>query len=392
LKKIALYTESFPPKSGGVAVAQYNIYHLLKNEYDIKVFVYYEDLDFTDSIVIKRKPSKWLFGVLKKIILFYLKRISKTDNFHQTLEIFKTQLSIGRLNKHLKAFNPDYILIPDHYLPIRSLKKPNGSKLFWGAHHNYSRFTNNPLTEIAGWADIHVCQNMEKKASIKADVSICPSNYMVTVFKTTLREDIPVCKIYNFMVPELLNNIEPSVLPKFLASKRIVYMPSAGSSVKGKRYIFEIVRRLSVMTNGSIGFYLSGTIPSDLKFELDNLKEASIYCPGHLSWEGNLAIVKSCYLGITPNLVENFSYAILEAQTVGVPFVAFDTGGNKEMIENEITGYIVPYIDIEGIIKQTILLLENENKRNKMGELAKKKCNTTFHPDVIREQYLRLLN
>jgi len=41
-----------------------------------------------------------------------------------------------------------------------------------------------------------------------------------------------------------------------------------------------------------------------------------------------------CFIGISPNLEENFSNAILEAQTSGVPFVSFDTGGNKEIVIN----------------------------------------------------------
>lgn len=390
-KRIALYTESFPPKSGGVSVAQYNIYHLLKDVYDIKVYVFYEEIDFTDTNIIKRRANPWIFNILKYLLKVYLRRIDKTDRFGQTIEAFRAQLSVQRMNQQLKRFNPDFIMIPDHYLPIRGLKKNKKSKVFWCAHHNYSRFSNNPLIQSNNWADLHVCQSMEKKASGKANFILSPSKYMAQICEDTLQKK-PLMVIHNFIVPGIIEKIEPSPPLDLNQSQRMIYIPSAGTELKGKRYIFEIVRRLSLLSDHSVSFYLSGHIPDDLKMELSTLQDTIIFAPGHLSWEENIAIVKTCYLGITPTLVENFSYAILEAQTSGIPFITFDTGGNKELIENAKTGFVVSYLDIENLLLKVSYLLNNNEIRNKMGAMAKEKCENEFSPGALQEHYMKVLD
>jgi glycosyltransferase involved in cell wall biosynthesis len=68
-------------------------------------------------------------------------------------------------------------------------------------------------------------------------------------------------------------------------------------------------------------------MPPDLEFELSLLKDTQIYRPGHVSWKKNIALMSSCTLCITPNIIENYSNAILEAQTLQIPVVAFETGG-----------------------------------------------------------------
>jgi len=392
-KKIAIYTESFPPKSGGVAVAQYNLYHLLKNLYDIKIFVYSEDNDSFDNEVIKRKAPRSLFFFLRFFVLAYLRfRVKKQSSFASTLNIFKTGLRIKRLNKELHRFNPDYIIMPDHFLPIYNIQKTSNCKLFWAAHHNYSRFTNNPLLQT-DWADLYVCQNMEYKAFKKADGLICPSNYMQGIANNTLKPTFKSHVIYNFLSTDLLSSIEPRFIYEEVnlqVNYPIIYLPSAGTIVKGKKYIFEIIRRIGAQMNNKVVFYLSGPIPSDLKYELNTIQGAFIFAPGNISWEHNLGIVKTCSIGVTPNLVENFSYAILEAHFLGLPFVAFDTGGNNEIIEDNSSGFIVPYLGIEQLIEKTMFLLNNLDKRDAFGKNAESRCKRLFSKEVILDQYAAL--
>ena len=390
--KIALYTRSFPPKGGGIATSHFNIYNLLKKDYDIKVFVYGEFENSTTSHVFKRKTWPWLNALVMLLIKFNFRKRAKKSNFNNTAKIINCFIPIMRLNKHLRRFQPDIILIADNFVPGYLLKKPKVSKLVCFAHHNYIRFRNNILFEDNDWLDIDVAHSMELKAMRRVDAIISPSEYMISSYKDTTYKNKPIYNIPNFIEEKVLHSISnkttvPSVFPK---DKKVVYIPSAGSVVKGKRYVFEIIRRLASF-DSNLRFYLSGTIPDVLSYELSPFK-SKIYAPGHIKWEDNFVNVMQCYLAITPNLEENFSNAILEAQTVGVPFVAFDTGGNKEIIIDNITGHIVPYLDVEALIAISIKVIQNEEMQKTLGKESLINSQKRFNSHVILQKYHTVLN
>lgn len=390
--KIALYTPSFPPKGGGIASVHFQLYYLLKEKYNVKVFIYQDKSEnVQNKEFIYCDTPKWWLKILVIFEKFYLKRISKTDTFSHTKRIINAIYPIWKLNKPLKQFAPDIIIIPDNFVPAYALKKPQKSKLIWYSHHNYLRFRANPFFSPENWADIDVARSMERKALKKADAVICPSQYMVEEYYRAYNHKVPVVKIYNYFEVKLAEAISPKNPFQDNMKFPIVYIPSGGSEIKGKRYSYEIVRRLSNYFNHQIGFYISDYIPPDMQIELETIGNSYIHTPGHLPWEINLAIVKSCTIGISPTLAENFSAAILEAHSIGLPFVAFDTGGNKEIISNGKTGYIVPYLDVENLIFYSFELLKNNELVKKYSNSSEKHCASLINSNEILNEYKKCI-
>lgn len=267
------------------------------------------------------------------------------------------------------------------------LKVPKNAKLVCFAHHNYSRFKNQPLLVDQDWLDLSIANSMECKSMQKVNAVIAPSNYMIERFKNTTYASKPIFLIPNFMESSIFSTIleqskQHSVFP---VGKKVIYIPSAGSDIKGKRFVFEIVRRL-LKVDKDVFFYLSGNLPGDLSFELESY-DGNIYAPGHVTWEENLKNVMQCYMGVSPNIEENFSYAILEGQASGVPFVAFDTGGNKEIIIDGVTGFIVPYLDVEALIEKSVVMLNSAEQQACFKISSVERCHTRFNSDVILENY-----
>ena len=50
------------------------------------------------------------------------------------------------------------------------------------------------------------------------------------------------------------------------------------------------------------------------------------------------------------SIAENFPLVILEAMSCGLPIVAFDVGGVKEVLEHEKTGYLASYLNVPNLI------------------------------------------
>lgn len=65
---------------------------------------------------------------------------------------------------------------------------------------------------------------------------------------------------------------------------------------------------------------------------------------------------------------ESFGVAAVEAMSCGVPVIATDVDGFKEVIEDEQTGYIVPRKDEVAMAEKMYELMIDNNKRKKMGE------------------------
>lgn len=385
--KIALYTQSFPPKGGGVSTTHFNMFKLLNDTYNVKVFAFNENENFTSETLVKRKTIRWFTNLLFQIIKFKYKSNSKFSKLTNVKSIVNSFVPVIRLNSELKKFNPDIIIIPDYNIPNYVIHKPRNSKLVLIAHHNYLRFQNNLMIESNDWLDLSIASSMEKKAMNKVDAIISPSQFMISKYKDSLYKNKPIFCIHNFIEQRNFIKLKTNLKTQkhFPKDKQIVYIPSAGSVIKGKRYVFEIVRRL-LSYDKNIFFYLTGEIPDDLNFELSKFKD-NIYAPGHINWEANLANVMMCHIGITPNLEENFSNAILEAQIAGLPFVAFDTGGNKEIIINDYTGFIVPFLDVESLILKSCYLLNDYKKREVFQNNAVNSYTERFADNLILSNY-----
>jgi glycosyltransferase involved in cell wall biosynthesis len=65
---------------------------------------------------------------------------------------------------------------------------------------------------------------------------------------------------------------------------------------------------------------------------------------------------------------ESFSLTCLEALTYGIPLIASDSGGPKELFENEKSGMLVPNRDIEKMATAMVRLCKNKELRENFGK------------------------
>ena len=65
---------------------------------------------------------------------------------------------------------------------------------------------------------------------------------------------------------------------------------------------------------------------------------------------------------------EGTPVSIIEAQAAGIPFVATNVGGIKDIVSENNTGYLVELNDYEAFIEKLLHLIENENKRQEMSQ------------------------
>lgn len=76
-------------------------------------------------------------------------------------------------------------------------------------------------------------------------------------------------------------------------------------------------------------------------------------------------------VGVISSDSEGFSNSVLEYMAMGVPVVATDVGGNREIVQDGITGYLVPRNNPKAMAEKICNLLENSRLRNEMGKAAR---------------------
>lgn len=78
---------------------------------------------------------------------------------------------------------------------------------------------------------------------------------------------------------------------------------------------------------------------------------------------------------------EGLSNTIIESMAMAKPVVATNVGGNSELVQNGITGYLTAPKDAEALASSIITLLKDADLRKKMGSEARKRAEKDFSLD-----------
>jgi glycosyltransferase involved in cell wall biosynthesis len=85
---------------------------------------------------------------------------------------------------------------------------------------------------------------------------------------------------------------------------------------------------------------------------------------------------------------EGLPRSIIEAMRAGLPTVASDVGGNREMITDDRTGYLAPRGDAKALARHLAVLIDNPRKRRMLGANARRLFEQRFTFDAMFERTL----
>ena len=88
---------------------------------------------------------------------------------------------------------------------------------------------------------------------------------------------------------------------------------------------------------------------------------------GHLKREDLHCLLRISDLFILNSAYEGLSHVLLEAMAIGIPVIASNVGGNKELIRNTKTGLLVEHDDKEAIVRAASQILNDEKWAEEMA-------------------------
>ena len=90
------------------------------------------------------------------------------------------------------------------------------------------------------------------------------------------------------------------------------------------------------------------------------------------------------------SLSEGMNLTLLEAMSAGLPIVATAVGGNGEIVQDGITGFLVPVTNVGAMSERLVKLIEDPSLRRQFGMAAREAAIERFDERVMIESYLSL--
>ncbi len=112
---------------------------------------------------------------------------------------------------------------------------------------------------------------------------------------------------------------------------------------------------------------------------------------GNINSDEELSLIYSAAdIFILPSLEDNFPNTMLESMSCATPVIAFDVGGIPDLIQDQISGIIVPYGDIQSMSEKIIQLTNGQGLLVPMGKKSREIITNNYGLSIQANHYLQL--
>lgn len=179
------------------------------------------------------------------------------------------------------------------------------------------------------------------------------------------------------------NKIQAREFWKLPKNKKLVLFGAMGVNDKNKG--FEMLKEALNGVTSDIELVIFGgnkTQTHNFKFKTHIL--------GRIQSDENLALLYSAVdIAVVPSMQENLSNVIMENLACTTPVVAFDIGGNSDMVVHKKAGYLAKPFD-ENDLKNGIEWVLDNADYHQLCENARNKVLDEFDSEVVAKKYIKL--
>lgn len=157
---------------------------------------------------------------------------------------------------------------------------------------------------------------------------------------------------------------------------------------KGGKDLLDILQIINSNTKEKL--YLIALGKGDLK-QLNGFENFKIISPGFITSEDKMIQYYSASdLFLYPTRADNLPLSLIEPIACGLPCITYDIGGCKEIIRDNMSGYVIPPYDKNTFADIVLDTLFNEKKLSELSKNSRKLASDLFDIKFMQENYLRL--
>ncbi len=173
-----------------------------------------------------------------------------------------------------------------------------------------------------------------------------------------------------------------------------------GRFVGKKGYDF-LLRGCKILKDSGIDFHLTLAGDGPRKIQLKRLADKlgladRVSFPGFMSYDRVSDLFYSTDIFLMPSVIhksgdrDGIPTVIMEALTHRVPVIATDVSGISELVENEVTGLLIPEKNSEAIANAVVNMTSDRQSAIEMAERGRAKVLKQFNPEINHKRVLEL--
>lgn len=172
-----------------------------------------------------------------------------------------------------------------------------------------------------------------------------------------------------------------------------IVMAASLNKLKGQDILLNAFARLH---NSNAELWLYGTTGLSAHGYVRGLKQYAaahgiadrVFFPGPTS--DIFSVFSKAAVVVHTSWTESFGMALVEAQSCGVPVIAHDLGGMREVVADGVSGYLIPPGDVAMLAERLEELLASPELRNRLGNEGSRLMRERFDIRQRTDDYRRL--
>jgi glycosyltransferase involved in cell wall biosynthesis len=198
-----------------------------------------------------------------------------------------------------------------------------------------------------------------------------------------------VLTIPNCFDTDLLKPIDKSIARDIFGipnNKKVILFAAMNSLDDPRKGAVQLLEALNLLELEDVVFVIAGSSKPEKKLKL----KYPVYFIPPLSDETSLPMMyNTADVVIVPSLQENLANSIIESLSCGIPVIAFNIGGNADMIDHKINGYLANKLDVKDMAYGITWILDHDNYID-MSIKSREKVLSFFDRKIVVKQYINL--